>query len=120
MKGHGLNSKTVEIVTDFYKLDEISALMPGKKDCIKVKNINGEKIDIQKRLLLATLRELYQCFKERYPELKIGFSRFYSLKPPECVYVTSSGAHTVCVCVIHQNVKLSILGKNCIFALDYT
>ena len=53
----------VQTVTDFYKLDEISALMPVKKDCVKVKNDNGEKIDIQKRLLLGTLRELYQSFK---------------------------------------------------------
>lgn len=84
--------------------------MPGKKDVLIVRNEEGNKIEVRKRLLLGTLRELYHIFKERYTDLNLGFSKFAELKPRECVYVSSCGTHTVCVCTYHQNVKLMILG----------
>lgn len=84
--------------------------MPGMKDVFIVKDELGNRQELRKRLLLGTLRELYASFKERHPELKVGFSKFCVLKPRECVYVRSCGTHTVCVCTCHQNAKLSILG----------
>lgn len=108
--GKTLNFETVDTVRNFYRNSEISVMMPGKKDLIKIKDGNGNKKEIQKRLLLGSLREIYANFKEEHPDLKIGFSRFASLRPPECVFVRSSGTHTVCVCTTHQNAKLSILG----------
>lgn len=100
----------MENIRNFYKNPEISALMPGKKDFIKMKDDEGIKREIQKRLLLGSLQEIYADFKKEHPGLKIGFSRFASLRPLECVFVRSSGTHTVCVCTFHQNAKLSILG----------
>jgi len=41
---------------------------------------------------------LYAEFKKMNPGLKVGFSKFYSLCPKWCVTVSSSGAHSVCVC----------------------
>ena len=55
------------------------------------------------------MRELYQQFKEN---LKIGFSKFAELRPKQCVLAGSSGTHCVCVCVIHQNVKLMLQQLN--------
>lgn len=65
---------------------------------------------IQKRLILNNLKELYSLFKERYPSVKVGFSKFAQLRPEECVLAGTSGTRSVCVCVMHQNVKLMIAG----------
>ena len=61
---------------------------------------------MQKRLVLTNLRELHRLFKDRHPEVKVGFSKFSELRPPHCVLAGASGTHSVCVCTIHQNVKL--------------
>lgn len=90
--------------------------MPGKKDVRVIRDEQGNRKELRKRLLLGPLRELYATFKERHPSLKIGFSKFASLRPPECVFVRSAGTHTVCVCTYHQNAKLSILGMAHLFS----
>ena len=41
-------------------------------------------------------------------ELKIGISKFCDLRPKNCVTVGARGTHSVCVCKIHQNVKLMV------------
>ena len=66
---------------------------------------------MQKRLLLASARELHVAFKkenENDPHLKIGRSKFSQLKPPWCVAPDTAGTHNVCVCIHHQNPKLMI------------
>ena len=40
--------------------------------------------------------------------MKIGLSKFAELRPKECVLAGASGTHNVCVCTIHQNVKLML------------
>lgn len=82
--------------------------MPGKRDCISVKDENGSKTAVQKRLILCNLKEAYVIFKEKYPQIKIGFSKFAELRPKHCILVGKSGTHSVCVCTIHQTVKLMI------------
>ena len=76
--------------------------MPGKKDFVSIK----KNVHKQKRLLLCNLHELYVLFKEQNPELKVGFSKFCSLRPKWCVTVGTSGTHSVCAYTIHQNAKL--------------
>ena len=78
--------------------------MPGKKDFVSVqKNINE-----QTHLLLRNLSDFYSNFKQDFPKAKISFSKFCSLRPKWCISVGSSGAHSVCVCAIHQNFKLML------------
>ena len=103
--GPSLPSETVEIVTNFYQSDEISRTMPGKKDFISVKQ-EGTRVHIQKRLVLSNLKEVYRAFKDAHPDRKIGFSKFAELRPQYCVLAGASGTHSVCVCTIHQNMKL--------------
>ena len=55
------------------------------------------------------MRGVYREFKEKYPDHKIGFSKFAELRPKHCVLAGASGTHSVCVCTIHQNVKLMLL-----------
>ncbi|XP_065684929.1 uncharacterized protein LOC136097009 [Hydra vulgaris] len=78
--------------------------MPGKKDCVSV----GEKKYMSKKLILCNLKELYVAYKTKYPGHKIGFSKFCSLRPKWCILAGPKGTHSVCVCTIHQNVKLML------------
>jgi len=96
----------INLVKDFYELDDISCIMPGKKDFLSARQ-DDKQIHVQKRLLL----ELYQQFKEKYPLEKIGFSKFASLHQQHCNLAGASGIHAVCVCTIHQNVKLMMTGR---------
>ena len=107
--GNPLAAHTVKLVSEFYESDEVSRMMPGKKDFVSVKQ--GEKrVHVQKRLVLSNLKEAYLLFKEKFPDDKIGFSKFAELRPKHCVLAGASGTHSVCVCTIHQNVKLMMLG----------
>ena len=65
-----------------------------------------QRVHVQMRLFLGNLKEVYQQFKEK----KIGFSKFAELCPQHCVLAGASGTHAVCVCTIHQNVKLMMIG----------
>ena len=103
-----LPTETVVVVCSFYESDDISRVMPGKKDFVSVKK-EGKRQHIQKRLVLSNLREVYREFKERFPDHKIGFSKFAELRPKHCVLAGARGTHSVCVCTIHQNVKLMSL-----------
>ena len=107
--GRTLAKDTVIKVKEFYYQDDISRVMPGKKDCYSI-YVDGQKQTIQKRLILGNLKELYQKFKETNKDDKIGFSKFAMLRPKECVLAGSNGTHSVCVCTIHNNVKLMMSG----------
>nr|XP_047122569.1 uncharacterized protein LOC124806053 [Hydra vulgaris] len=100
--GKVLPNVTVQLVKTFYEHDEHSRIMPGKKGYVSIK----KNVHMQKRLLLCNLKELFVAFKCKNPEIKIGFSRFCTLRPKWCITVGASGTHSVCVCAIHQNLKL--------------
>lgn len=109
--GKTLDPATIVLVKEFYENDEVSRQMPGKKDFVSVIK-DGKRVHIQKHLILSTLRESYELFKERYPNQKIGISKFCELRPKHCVLPGSSGTHSVCVCTVHQNAKLMITQCN--------
>ena len=104
-----LPESVVDQVTSFYENDSSSRMMPGKKDYVSVVTDHG-RVHKQKRLVLGNLKELYQAFKNEYPTLHIGFTKFAELRPKQCILAGASGTHAVCVCTIHQNVKLMLEG----------
>ena len=99
-----------ESVTTFCRSKDISRVMPGKKDCILVVK-DGHQVLEQKYPVLCNQKEAFQRYKDKFPDKKIGFSKFASLRPKECVLVVASGTHSVCVGTIHQNMKLVIHGS---------
>ena len=109
---NAMDEEVVKSVIAFYESDDSTHTRqcPGKKDYVSVRNNNGEKIQKQKRLILCNLKELHCHFKKEHPNLKVGFSKFARLRPKWCVLAGPHGTHTVCVCCIHQNVKLMISG----------
>lgn len=101
-----IDQETVTLVKDFFLSDDISRVCPGKRDYITV-NESNIKISKQRRLILMNLAEAYAIFKQQNIGRKIGFSKFASLRPPECILALNNlGTHSVCVCAYHQNVKL--------------
>ena len=90
------------MVRDIYEDDEVLRIMPGTKDKVSL----GNKVSAQKRLLLCTVKELYNRFVSKHPEAKIKLTSFCSLKSKWCIQPGKSGTHSVCVCAIHQNVVL--------------
>ena len=109
--GMTLPVRTQEEVKNFYLSDDISRMMPGKNDFVSVLGADGKRVHQQKRLLLCNLREAYSEFKVRHDGLQVGFSKFAQLRPKECIIAGGSGTHSVCVCTIHQNVKLMMAGS---------
>ena len=69
--------------------DDVSHICPGKKDCVSIRNKDGSKEKVQKRLLLANISN----FKAKFPSLKIGFSTFALLSPKCCMTVGVAGSH---------------------------
>ncbi len=108
-EGPSLPSEVINLVDGFYQSDDISRVMPGKKDFVSVR-LEGKRRHFQKRLILSNLKEVYREFKDLFPAQKIGFSKFADLRPKHCVLAGGSGTHSVCVCTIHQNVKLMMIG----------
>ena len=62
----------------------------------------------KKCLALCNLREIYAVFKEKYVNVKLGFSKFCTFQPKWCVLAGSLGTHSVCVCSIHQKAILLV------------
>lgn len=104
--GNRLDPEIKEEVLQFFEDDDISRAMPGQRDYVSVNN-NGKRQQIQKRLLLTSLRETYKRYKE-LSKNKIGFSTFAALRPKHCKLLNASGSHNVCVCTIHENVDLML------------
>ena len=106
--GKPLSKDVEERVRAFYQDDEYTRLLPGAKDFKSVIGEDGKRQHMQKRLILMNLNELYENYKMKYSSDKIGLSKFCSLRPENCITVGSKGTHSVCVCSIHQNVKLMV------------
>ena len=103
--GRSLSDDIKQRVIAFYESEEYSRICPGKKEFVVVRD-GGVKSHKQKQLLLLNLHELYVAYKAKYPNNKIGFSKFCELRPAWCLPVTAAGMHNVCVCQSHQNAKL--------------
>lgn len=123
--GRKVDAQTLEAVNDFFLSEENCRVMPGRKDFVSVKR-NGDRVQEQKRLLLHNINEIHSKFKEKFPQIKISLSTFRRLRPSECISAGNSGTHNVCVCKIHENMRLKfvalkeeLLKKHFTFNLKY-
>lgn len=83
-------------------------MCPGKKDFVSVKTSSG-RVQMQKRPLLLNIHEAYEIFKAENDGLKIGKSKFASLRPPQVIPMTLRD-QDVCMCKYHENIDLIIAG----------
>ena len=103
-----LDRRIIDAVHAMYNDDEYTRQLPGKKDYVST----AKNVHVSKRLILCNLKELYAIFKEKDPEITISFSKFASLRPKWCVPVGPKGTHSICVCTMHQNLKLMLGAVN--------
>ena len=112
-KGKVITGKIKSEVVEFYERIDISKILTGTKVVKPEKDENGRSITVQKRLILSTLKDTYQIYKNELtnrnpPEKPIGLSSFAALRPKWCVLAGPKGTHTVCTCIYHQNPKLMV------------
>ena len=102
--GHPIDERTEKIVMEYYINDNFncSRQCPNKSDVITDK-LNDKKEKKVKRFLTRSLKATYEIFKNDYPELRIGKSKFYSLRPK---YVLFSPIKEVCLCIYYANYNL--------------
>ena len=93
--GHRIPNEVASKVIQFYTAMDVSREMPGKKDCITVREGRTKTVK-QKRLLLSNLREAYIQFKQINPDLAIGFSTFASLRPREVILAGMYSKYLFC------------------------
>ena len=92
------------MVKDFYMSDLVSRQLPGKKDYVTVV-LNGQK-QIQKHVLVMTVREAHKVLLSEQNGVTIGESKFASLRPQNVLPVSDKD-QTVCCCHYHENLQLS-------------
>ena len=59
------------LVKTFYERDDIIRMMTRMKDFVSVKNDDGTRSHVQKRLLLSNINKLYAQFTTEHEGLKI-------------------------------------------------
>lgn len=99
-----ISAKTALKVQAFYMLDSISRQAPGKKDFVTSRK-NGKKEHLQKRHMMFSLKESHALFIKENPDIKVGLSKFSSLRP-ENVLLSSDMPINVCLCSYHENIRL--------------
>lgn len=71
--GKTLNETTAELVVNFYMSDEDSRMMPGKK--IVYQSERKASNPKTKKISFGLSQKMYQLFKEKCPNNRIGFSK---------------------------------------------
>ena len=102
-----LSATLKEAIVEFYGRDDISYQMPVKRDYISVKDDDGEKLTLQKRILLNTVRETYELFlsDNNITHSSLSLNSFGNLRPLN-VLLNSHMSHCSCVCSYHENINL--------------
>ena len=104
VRNHGKKIKENAEKHASHKEKDISRQAPGRKDSVIIKE-NGKKLKLQKRHLMWSLKETFGLFQKEDPQVKIGFSKFCSLRPKN-VLLQAFMPRQVCLCQYHDNVKL--------------
>ena len=99
-------SEVYKIVTDFYFRSDIVYTCPGMKDVITIWK-DGKKVKLQKHFMTMFLKEAFYVFKELHKDIKIGLSKFCSLRP-ENVLLLKQTPSEQCKCKIHENFILKL------------
>ena len=101
-QGLHVDEDTIKKIHAFYQRDDISRQAPGRKDVLTIRDAKGTKTKHQKRHLTSSILEVFALFKEEYPDITVGKSKFADLRPKH-VLLSSKLPHNVCLCRYHEN-----------------
>jgi hypothetical protein len=99
----------IDNILSFYQSDEITRQSSNKKEVIHV-----NKQPVPFRFMLMSVGEAYEQYTHEIeltnkPELQVGRSTFYSLRPP---WVKVNTPQDVCTCVYHDNFEFLFTAWN--------
>lgn len=116
--GHPLDEKSTEIAMEYFLNDDFNCTRqsPNKSDVVIVKE-NGKKEKKVKRFLTRSLKEAYKLFKQEHPEIKMGITKFYTLRPK---FVMLSPCKDVCLCIYCANFDLYVNSINNLMGGKYS
>lgn len=107
-KGNGVPQSEIDLIIALY--NEQSIDRPEMNQTISVRGENGVVL-IGKKLLSMTVDELYKEYVVNCKEVRltkpIGRAKFFQLRPKHIV-IADKYAHSYCVCIYHQNVRLLV------------
>ena len=99
-------------VKDFFERDDISRASPNRKDTMSIKNWeSGIRTHVAKRHMMTTVAEAYSLFVSDNPDIKLGKSKFFELRPLH-VRPMNEMPHNVCVCIHHANYNFLLKALN--------
>ncbi|CAH0546996.1 unnamed protein product [Brassicogethes aeneus] len=80
--GHHIDQTSINIAQEYYLNDDLdcSRQSPNKNDVKKIVE-NGVEMKKVKSFMTRSIKETYQIFKENNPGVKMGISKFYTLRP---------------------------------------
>lgn len=96
-KHKGIAVKLRSTVRLFFSRDDVSRITTGKKQ-----TVTKEKIKMQKRLLVDSMKNLHLKFLAEQSNLCLSYSLFCTLRPYWVVHPTLSDRET-CMCKQHEN-----------------
>lgn len=96
-----LSAEVLNKVKNFYEREDVSRWTPGRKEFMTSIDSLGEKIKIQKRYLVSTLRETFAQFNEEYPNV-VCKSKFCDLRPSHILPFGKTPLEACC-CLHHKN-----------------
>ena len=99
-----LSEDVKKLVTAFYFQTNIVYTAPGLKDEM-THWADGKKTKLRKYYLEVTIPEALALFKEQHPNVHIGLSKFYTLKPPNVIYMSKS-PNDQCKCIQHEAFRM--------------
>lgn len=113
IRNHGIGKNAEDMILSFFNSDLVSRQLPGRKDFKTVRGASG-KCRVQKKLMMMTVMEAYKLFKLEHKNVKVGKSKFASLRPIH-VQPVSEKDQNVCCCRYHENVEMLLdsLRKSC-------
>ncbi|XP_014676865.1 PREDICTED: uncharacterized protein LOC106816757 [Priapulus caudatus] len=97
-RSDALKPDVIDLVEDFYQQPEVSVVLPDRKLVKKNKC---------RRVLQKTIRNTYEDFKAEHPDVKVGRSKFASLKPTH-VKPSQDTPVNQCICEYCANFELKI------------
>lgn len=89
-------------VRAFYQRDDNSRITPGMKQ-----TVTKNKLKMQKRILMSSLKDLHDKFLSENPDLKMSNATFCRLRPFWVVQPSESDRDT-CACKQHENTQNSL------------
>ena len=107
-RGKTITTETFHLVTNVYEDDSFSKYVTEKKDYVSLsKEVHKKNFGTSKNLCNSQI--LYTVFKEKHPNVNIGFSKSCALS----VLTGSKMTYSVCVCNAHQNVVFLVDAMDC-------